>query len=79
MSFKTASPLQSAYDNPRYTNYVSGFYGTIDYIFYDEKKLEKTLVVPLPEHSDIIEHTACPNIKFPSDHLSLACDLKFVG
>ena len=77
LSVETTLTLQPAYREPRYTNYVSCFYGTIDYIFHDRQKLETVKTVAFPPHSDVLENTACPSVKFPSDHMALVCELKW--
>lgn len=67
--------FSSACGTPIYTNYVLGFNGCLDYIFYDNRNLQVKEVVPFPIHEKIIEHVALPNIVFPSDHIALVCTL----
>ncbi|XP_071942824.1 2',5'-phosphodiesterase 12-like [Antedon mediterranea] len=69
--------LNRCYSSTKYTNYVSGFQGVLDYIFYDHQYLDVEQEVPLPEHADVIQHTALPSQVFPSDHLALVSDLKW--
>jgi len=60
---------------PQYTNYTSGFFGTLDYIFIDKNKLTVEQVVPFPSHQDVVKHLALPSIEHPSDHLAIICDV----
>lgn len=69
--------LFSACNFPPFTNYTSGFKGTLDYIFVDGKYLEVESVLPLPSEEELSLHLALPSIVMPSDHLALVCDLKW--
>jgi len=60
---------------PCYTNYTSGFSGTLDYIFIDKNKFTVEQVVPFPSHQDVVKHLALPSIEHPSDHLAIICDV----
>jgi len=70
--------LVSACGYPRYTNFVAGFAGCLDYIYVDHNSLKVVQVVPLPSHDDVTMYTALPNVVFPSDHLPLICDLDWL-
>lgn len=63
---------------PSYTNYTSGFSGTLDYIFVDGNKMKVESVVPLPTHQDVTKHLALPSVEHPSDHLAIICDVVIV-
>ena len=63
---------------PDYTNYTSGFSGTLDYIFVDGNKMKVEGVIPLPLHQDVTKHVALPSIEHPSDHLAIICDVEIV-
>ena len=69
--------LASACGLPVYTNYVGGFNGTLDYIFYDTTNLTVTEVVPYPSHEEVTLHTALPSVTFPSDHIASIATLKW--
>jgi len=69
--------LVSACGYPRYTNFVAGFAGCLDYIYVDSNLLTVSKVVPLPSHEDVTMYTALPNVVFPSDHLPLICELEW--
>ena len=69
--------LVSACGYPRYTNYVTGFAGCLDYIYVDRRQLKVSTVVPLPSHEEVTTFTALPNVVFPSDHLPLVCELEW--
>jgi len=77
MNLSHSLQLASAMESPRYTNYVGGFRGVLDYIFIDREKLEVDSVVPLPTHEEITEHIALPNKEIPSDHLALVCNARW--
>lgn len=77
LSVSQPFPLASACGTPKYTNYTHVFSGCLDYIYYDKSKIEVTQVIPLPSDEELTQHTAIPSIVFPSDHISLVCDLKW--
>ena len=77
MNLRHSLELTSACGYPRYTNYVSGFAGCLDYIYVDRRSLNVARVIPLPSHEDVTFFTALPNAVFPSDHLPLVCDLQW--
>ena len=60
---------------PQYTNYTSGFSGTLDYIFVDRNKVKVERVVPLPIHQEVTKYVALPSVEHPSDHLAIICDV----
>lgn len=71
--------LLSAYDPlPSFTNHVPGFTETLDYIFVSEAsesggwQIDNAAPVPT---IDEMNCPAIPNEHFPSDHISVACDL----
>ncbi|KAK8737191.1 hypothetical protein OTU49_004376 [Cherax quadricarinatus] len=69
--------LDSACGCPPYTNYTTGFYGCLDYIFYQTDKFTIKQVIPMPSHEEVTQHVALPSITFPSDHIPLIADLTF--
>lgn len=75
MSLSHGFNLVSACGYPRYTNYVGGYTGCLDYIYVESERLQTLNVVPMPSHEDVTEHTALPNAVFPSDHIALVCEL----
>lgn len=76
--------LQSAYDPmPEFSNYVVGFTETLDYIFLSQSQwqypnLTVIKAAPVPTIAEMQRYPAIPNEDFPSDHVSLACDLELV-
>lgn len=72
-----------AYDGkePQYTTWKIREEGeqcqTLDYIFYTKNKLQVNAVLDFPNAGDIGE-TRLPSLVYPSDHLSLVCDLSYV-
>ena len=69
--------LSSACDSLPFTNYTTGYKGTLDYIFSDANYLKVKSVVPVPEESTLDAHIGLPSVVMPSDHLALVCDLKW--
>ncbi|RLN94822.1 hypothetical protein BBJ28_00011158 [Nothophytophthora sp. Chile5] len=60
---------------PPFTNFAGTFVGTLDYILVGSDVLEIREVFPLFSEEDVSEEVALPSSKFPSDHVSLICDL----
>ncbi|KAI1292025.1 putative phosphodiesterase [Halotydeus destructor] len=69
--------LASACGLPEYTNYVGGFNGCLDYIFFDTTSFTAESFVPYPPHEEVIRHTALPSIVCPSDHIASIATLKW--
>ncbi|XP_014603536.1 PREDICTED: 2',5'-phosphodiesterase 12 [Polistes canadensis] len=69
----------SACGTPTYTNYTPVFSGCLDYIFYEKNKLEVEQVIPMPSLEEISVNIGLPSIVFPSDHISLCADLKWIA
>ena len=59
------------------TNYVDGYSGLLDYVWYEEGVLEIENVLPVPPSTAL--GGFIPNRRFPSDHLAVVADLKFIG
>lgn len=78
VSLRQHFQLGSACGTPKYTNFTAGFQDCLDYIFYDKTKLAVEQVIPLPTNEELTQNTALPSIVFPSDHLSLVADLRFL-
>jgi len=70
--------LNTATGTPKYTNYTIGFKDCLDYIFYDENSFSVEQVVPFPTDDELGFHQALPNVSFPSDHVSLVAELKWI-
>lgn len=76
--------LGSAYayegEEPEYTSWKIREDGeqcqTLDYIFYSKNQLQVNSVLKFPDGFEIGE-TRLPSLIYPSDHLSLVCDLSF--
>ncbi|KAG0718713.1 2',5'-phosphodiesterase 12 [Chionoecetes opilio] len=85
VSFSHDLELASACGCPPYTNYVKGFHGCLDYVFYqtDKFSVKQVLssaspqVVALPSHEEVTQHQYLPSITIPSDHLAIIADLEF--
>jgi 2',5'-phosphodiesterase len=57
------------------TNYVRGYQGLLDYVWYDPLTLAVDRVVPVP--TPLTLGGFIPNRQFPSDHLAVVVDLQF--
>ncbi|ACO66256.1 predicted protein, partial [Micromonas commoda] len=69
--------LVSACGYPEFTNYVGGFAGSLDYVWFDSSALESVASMPMPPLDAVTAETALPNSEFPSDHLPMVADLRF--
>lgn len=70
--------LVSACGYPEFTNYVGGFAGSLDYVWCDSSALASVASMPMPPLESVTAETALPNSEFPSDHLPMVADLRFV-
>ncbi|CAG9768941.1 unnamed protein product [Ceutorhynchus assimilis] len=78
INMKQSFKLQSACGTPKYTNFTVIFAACLDYIFYEETNLAVSQVIPLPSEEELIENSAIPSVVFPSDHVALVSDLKWI-
>ncbi|KAL4445318.1 hypothetical protein ABPG77_011143 [Micractinium sp. CCAP 211/92] len=71
--------LRSADDlRTPFTNYVKGYQGLLDYIWYEPSALEMARDVPLPTLAEMGGPEGyLPSQRFPSDHLPVVFDLRF--
>ena len=83
-------PLRSS-DGLRsaFTNYVKGYIGSLDYIFYQGGEMRLEGFAPLPQEKDlcrpedlgpggeVVTQGYLPSQSFPSDHVSLVADFSF--
>ena len=75
--FHYKSPIEfHTFSNYKYTNYVPRFHEVIDHIFFESNAFTFERSIPMPDHADVIESTAIPSKKIPSDHLSVVIELK---
>ncbi|KAL0032363.1 hypothetical protein WJX79_007177 [Trebouxia sp. C0005] len=66
--------LRSADDlHSPFTNYVRGYSGLLDYIWYEPQRMKVERAIPLPSLEEV--KAFIPSERFPSDHLSVVCDL----
>ncbi|XP_012284829.1 2',5'-phosphodiesterase 12 [Orussus abietinus] len=70
--------LASACGTPQYTNYTVEFADCLDYIFYQTNSLKVAQIVPMPSIEELQLHSALPSVVFPSDHISICADLKWI-
>ncbi|XP_076659540.1 2',5'-phosphodiesterase 12 [Halictus rubicundus] len=78
VTLKHNTNLSSACGTPEFTNYTGCFSGCLDYIFYQTDYLKVEQVVPMPSVEELSLHTGLPSVVFPSDHISLCADLKWM-
>ena len=52
-----------------FTNYVKGYIGALDYVFYEPARLRVLREIPLPSEVEVLSFL--PSQRFPSDHLSV--------
>lgn len=57
------------------TNYVRGYEGLLDYIWYQPGRLEVERIIPVPSSDQLGGYI--PNKRYPSDHLAVVTDLRF--
>ncbi|KAI9915760.1 hypothetical protein PsorP6_008561 [Peronosclerospora sorghi] len=75
--FKHNLRLASACGIPAFTNYVTTFVNTLDYIFVGSEMLRVCDVFPFFTEEEVSSEVALPSSTFPSDHISLVCDLSW--
>ncbi len=61
---RSADDLQSPF-----TNYVRGYSGLLDYIWYEPQRMKVERAIPLPSLEEV--KAFIPSERFPSDHLSV--------
>lgn len=61
---RSADELQSPF-----TNYVRGYSGLLDYVWYEPQQLKVERAIPLPTLEEV--KAFVPSERFPSDHLSV--------
>ncbi len=59
-----------------YTNYVQGYSGLLDYVFFQPERMCAREALPLPGAAELAGWL--PSQRFPSDHLSLVFDLQWL-
>ncbi|GAA5840633.1 hypothetical protein JCM5353_000255 [Sporobolomyces roseus] len=71
--------LKSAYSHVNelpFTNYTSGFFETIDYMFYTSQSMGVTGLLGEVDRSYLDQTVGFPNAHFPADHISLLAEFK---
>ena len=72
------TPLTSVYGlHSRPTHAVPGYANTLDWVCVDATQLRVDGVAPLPPLEALTRHVAMPSVEWPSDHVSLCCDLSW--
>lgn len=79
VSLKQEFNMKSAYGTPKCTTRTLDFVKCIDYIFYQTDRLQVEQVIVLPTDEELDENEAIPSLVFPSDHIALVADLKWIS
>jgi mRNA deadenylase 3'-5' endonuclease subunit Ccr4 len=90
-AFPTLRPAYS--QTPAFTHYVDRFHAALDHILITSSPIEGEETTPdianyqpffrsircaaMPTEEQVTRHVAMPSIHFPSDHVSLVCDLEW--
>jgi CCR4-NOT transcription complex subunit 6 len=67
-----------AENHPDFSTYTHEFVGTIDYILYNQNKIEVAELLKLPTHDIEVKSNKLPNSKYPSDHLKIGARLRLL-
>ena len=62
---------------PEFTNYVRGYQGLLDYVWYDRDHIRVKGTAPIPTKDQLGGYLPSP--RYPSDHLAVVADLTFIG
>jgi 2',5'-phosphodiesterase len=69
-------------DYPEFTHYIIGFHATLDHILMSSRTLSAELrplrQAAMPSIEQVTRHKAMPSPCFPSDHVSIVCDLEWI-
>eukprot|EP00897_Mesotaenium_endlicherianum_P009636 jgi/Mesen1/8700/ME000052S08127 len=71
------APHRSGGGEPQITSFHRRFCGTVDYIWHTQKLAPVRVLDMLPHHT-LRRCGGLPSREWPSDHLALVCDFKFV-
>lgn len=67
--------LRSALNEaPAFTHFIDGFKSNLDHVL---TTMESVRTAPMPSEELVTRHVAMPSVNFPSDHVSVLCDLKY--
>eukprot|EP00884_Botryococcus_braunii_P003659 jgi/Botrbrau1/13294/Bobra.27_2s0014.1 len=59
-----------------FTNYVRGYRGCLDYVWYEPEKMMVRRAIPLPAEEEL--NGWIPSPRFPSDHLAVVFDMEWL-
>lgn len=77
MDLESPFALNTADDMiPDFTNYVQGYQGLLDYIWYQNNCIQVKNVAPIPGKDELGGYL--PSYRYPSDHLAVVADLEFM-
>lgn len=78
MEFFHRFDFESACGTPEFTNYTQEFKACLDYIFFEKRSITVSRFIPFLEEDVLSQNIALPSKVFPSDHLALIADVKFL-
>ena len=58
-----------------FSNYVRGYGGLLDYVWYEPGRMEVSRALPMPSKQDVASFL--PSAAFPSDHIAVVFDLQW--
>jgi 2',5'-phosphodiesterase len=71
--------LRSAYGlHAQPTHATRHYCNALDWIVHDSERLRLRAVAPIPPREALVRSVGLPSREFPSDHVSLCCDLEWV-
>lgn len=73
-----SSMMDTVFGNePMFTNYTTNYKGTLDYVFFTPSTIKVLAANAMPDEPSLrqINGGGMPNVRYPSDHLMLCCDL----
>ena len=68
--------FQNGCDSTYFTTFTPHFVDTLDYILYGPDKLQSFNPMPMFEGSQVVP--GLPNQFFPSDHVAIGCDFRWL-
>lgn len=74
--------LEGYMHRPDFTHYIGGFQAALDHILMSSgaesgNKLRPLRQAEMPSLEQVTRHVAMPSPNFPSDHISVVCDIEW--
>jgi len=65
---------------PPFTNYTTGFRGTLDYMWYTPNHIRPLAIAAIPDEEELLQNgPGMPNPQYSSDHFMLCADMQLGG